>query len=85
MRDWPGAEKGAGFGHSRESNIAAAAVYQLAALKHLERAEEYQRALQIFSQAWAKCTADPSFDPKSFWGMFENRIKMSPDDLPVNQ
>ena len=85
MRDWPGAEKGAGFRHSRESNIAAAAVYQLAALKHLERAEEHQRALEIFSQAWSQCTADPSFDPKSFWGMFENRIKMSPDDLPVNQ
>jgi hypothetical protein len=82
MRDWPGAEKGAGFRHSRESNIAAAVVYQLAALKHLERAEEHQRVLQIFSQAWAQCTSDPSFDPKSFWGTFKGKLRIAIEDLP---
>ena len=83
INDWQGAEKGAGIRQNRESNIAAAAVYQLTALKRLERADEYQRILQVFSRAWEQCTADPSFDPKSFWGMLENKCKVSPDDFPI--
>lgn len=83
INDWQGAEKGAGIRQNRESNIAAAAVYQLTALKRLKRADEYQRILKVFSQTWEQCTADPSFDPKSFWGMLENKYKVSPDDFPI--
>ena len=83
INDWQGAEKGAGIRQNRESNIAAAAVYQLTALKRLERADEYQRILQVFSRAWEQCTVDPSFDQKSFWEMLENKNKVSPDDFPI--